>query len=460
MFTHLDLGTPESDWLASGLLEHVPRLELTGLRRLVVISAHPDDETLGAGALIATAARLGVPVTVIVATAGEGSHPDSPTHRPDQLAVIRRREVLAAIHRLAPAARVVQLSIADGRIGESTAALTNEIGSAVVGSGAGTWLVAPWSADRHPDHAVVSAAARDVGATAGCRLLEFPVWAWHWAKPGDGTLPPDILVGLEISDEISCVKDLALAEHRSQTEPLSARSGDEPVVGAAFQAHFRRNLEVFVEISGALSTTEEPPESLGRDYFDRFYGAGPDPWGFESRWYEQRKRAVTVASLPRQRFSAAFEPGCAIGVLTAELAERCERLLASDIAAAPLEVARARLKGRDSVTFAQLQVPSEWPAGPFDLVMISEIGYYCGHDDLSDLIQRAVRSLTDDGVVVACHWRHPVADYPLSGDQVHEQLRAESGLVVLAEHLEEDFRLDVLVRPPAVSVARLEGLIG
>ncbi|MEP6561765.1 MAG: PIG-L family deacetylase, partial [Nakamurella sp.] len=70
----------------------MPRLELTGLRRLVVISAHPDDETLGAGALIATAARLGVPITVIVATAGEGSHPDSPTHRPDQLAVIRRRE--------------------------------------------------------------------------------------------------------------------------------------------------------------------------------------------------------------------------------------------------------------------------------------------------------------------------------------------------------------------------------
>ena len=37
---------------------------------------------------------------------------------------------------------------------------------------------------------------------------------------------------------------------------------------------------------------------------------------------------------------------------------------------------------------------------------------------------------------------------------MHERLRAESGLAVLAEHVEEDFRLDVLVRPPAVSVAR------
>jgi hypothetical protein len=147
-------------------------------------------------------------------------------------------------------------------------------------------------------------------------------------------------------------------------------------------------------------------------------------------------------------------------VLTAELAERCDRLLASDIAAAPLETARQRLAVRDGVTFAQLQVPSEWPAGPFDLVVLSEIGYYCDHDDLSDLIGRAVQSMTDDGVLLACHWRHPVADYPLSGDQVHEQLRAESGLVLQAEHLEEDFRLDVLVRRTVPSVARREGLTG
>jgi hypothetical protein len=60
---------------------------------------------------------------------------------------------------------------------------------------------------------------------------------------------------------------------------------------------------------------------------------------------------------------------------------------------------------------------------------------------------------------VACHWRHPVADYPLSGDEVHELLRRQSGLDLLVEHVEEDFRLDVLVTPPAVSVARREGLV-
>jgi len=469
LFTHLDHGTPESTWRASGFLNRVPTLDLAGLRRLVVISAHPDDETLGAGALIATAGRRGVPVTVIVATAGEGSHPESPTHRPDQLGAVRRREVLAAITRLAPAATVIQLSLTDGRLADSIAELVDEIRlaaevladpGAASGSDVGTWLVAPWSADRHPDHAAVSAAARQVAAGVECRLLEFPVWAWHWGSPGDGVLPLETMVGLPVSEEMRVVKDLALAEHRSQTEPLSDQPGDEPVVGTGFQEHFRRHLEVFVDVPVALSTVREPSESLGRDYFDQFYGAGPDPWGFESRWYEQRKRAITMASLPRQRFSAAFEPGCAIGVLTAELADRCDRLLASDIALAPLATARQRLAGREGVAFAQLEVPGEWPAGPFDLVVLSEIGYYCDRDDLAELIRLAVDSLTDDGVLLACHWRHAVVDYPLSGDQVHEQLRAESGLIVQAEHLEEDFRLDVLVRPTEVSVARREGLTG
>ena len=105
-------------------------------------------------------------------------------------------------------------------------------------------------------------------------------------------------------------------------------------------------------------------------------------------------------------------------------------------------------------------MPQEWPDGHFDLIVLSEIGYYCGPADLSRLIRSAVASLTTDGVLVACHWRHPVAEYPISGDAVHRQLRAESGLAVLSEHVEEDFLLDVLVRPPVRSVARRDGLLG
>ena len=40
--------------------------------------------------------------------------------------------------------------------------------------------------------------------------------------------------------------------------------------------------------------------SLTVDYFDRVYASSDDPWGFASRWYERRKRQLTMASLPRE----------------------------------------------------------------------------------------------------------------------------------------------------------------
>ena len=56
--------------------------------------------------------------------------------------------------------------------------------------------------------------------------------------------------------------------------------------------------------------------TLQAGYFDSMYAASPDPWGLQSRWYEARKYAISVAMLPQRRYARAFEPGCSIGVLT------------------------------------------------------------------------------------------------------------------------------------------------
>jgi len=457
-FDHRDAGTSAERWSAVGLIDDAPALDITGLQRLIVIAAHPDDESLGAGGLIATAAAVGAAVDVVVATTGESSHPDSPSWGPAELAPLRRAEVRAAVRRLAPTARLHQLDLGDGRLAASVDELAREICS-VMGdfdtgdggrSGQGVWLAAPWRHDRHPDHAAAAEAAQQVAEATGSRLLEFPLWAWHWARPGDGTFERSGLIALDLSAAVVQAKELALAEHRSQTEPLSAAAGDEAIIQPRFSEHFRRPREMFIDTESA---------SLDRRFFDDFYASGPDPWGFENRWYEKRKRALTVACLPRERFASAFEPGCAIGVLTAELAPRCDHLLSTDISELPLRQARERLAGCPGVRFEQLRVPQEWPPGRFDLVVLSEIGYYCGPADLDLLIAAATSSLTPDGVLVACHWRHPVRDYPMAGDAVHDRIRRGSGLALLSEHVEEDFRLDVLVRPPAVSVARRDGLL-
>jgi SAM-dependent methyltransferase len=200
--------------------------------------------------------------------------------------------------------------------------------------------------------------------------------------------------------------------------------------------------------------------TVGADYFDQMYATSPDPWGFTSRWYERRKYAITLAMLPRERYADAFEPGCSIGVLTRQLAGRCDRLLSCDGAAAAVAAAAERTADCANVTVEQRTFPGGWPAGDFDLIVLSEVLYYFGGGDLSRVLDLAVGALRPGGTLIAVHWRHPVPEYPRSGDEVHAALAARPGLARLAEHREPDFLAEVYLAAdgPAVSVAQAAGL--
>lgn len=194
--------------------------------------------------------------------------------------------------------------------------------------------------------------------------------------------------------------------------------------------------------------------TLGPDYFADVYAASADPWGFTTRWYEERKYALTLAMLPRRRYADAFEPGCSIGVLTALLAPRCDRLLSCDVAPEALRQARRRSPG---TRVERRMIPREWPDGRFDLIVFSELLYYLGERDLRTVAELGAGSLNPGGHLLAVHWRHPVPDYPRTGDEAHAALR-RTGLSVLAEHREADFLAEVYVNGDPVSVAAGEGL--
>lgn len=196
--------------------------------------------------------------------------------------------------------------------------------------------------------------------------------------------------------------------------------------------------------------------TLPPTYFDDLYRDNQDPWGFQDRPYERRKRALTLAALPDTRYATAFEPGCSIGVLSVELASRCDALLAADVSAAAVAQARRRVPAH--VTVEQLAVPDQWPAGRFGLIVLSEMAYYL---DLPACRELALLATTRADVLLALHWRHPVEDYPLSGDTVHDELAAAAataGLARLVHHEEADLLLDVWSADPR-SVAARTGLV-
>ena len=195
--------------------------------------------------------------------------------------------------------------------------------------------------------------------------------------------------------------------------------------------------------------------TLPTDYFDAMYAGSKDPWGFRDRWYELRKRAVTMAALPAARYTRAFEPGCSVGVLTTDLAERCDTVVAYDPSRAAVDAARAAVTTRSTIEVRQGRVPQDWPEGTFDLVVLSEVAYYLEPGDLTQLVDRCLSSLVEGGTLLSCHWRHEVEDYPATGDEVHAALGERRELYGLVHHLEEDFVLDVWSHGRTPSVARL-----
>lgn len=180
--------------------------------------------------------------------------------------------------------------------------------------------------------------------------------------------------------------------------------------------------------------------SLPAAYFDDMYARSDDPWGFRTRWYEARKRALLLASLQSERYSTGFEPGCSIGVTTSGLSTRVDRLVAMD--SAPRALAQARAAVRGGVDFLQGQIPRDWPSGAFDLVVISEVAYYLEPAECEHLAELAAQAAAE---LVVVHWRHPVQDYPLGGDAVNEifaSAASRHGLEQLLLHIEPDFRID------------------
>ncbi|SDX95186.1 Nodulation protein S (NodS) [Modestobacter sp. DSM 44400] len=191
--------------------------------------------------------------------------------------------------------------------------------------------------------------------------------------------------------------------------------------------------------------------SLDAGFFDEMYAVADDPWSMRTRWYERRKYDLSTAVLPRRRYGDGLEVGCSVGELTARLAGRCDRLTAWDTSATAVARATARLAGHPGVRVEQASAPAT-PLPSVDLLVLSEVLYYLDPGDLQTLLGQVRTALRPDGTLLAVHWRHPVPEYPQTGDAVHETLRAGLPWPRVATHEEPDLLLDCWVAAPAADV--------
>jgi 2-polyprenyl-3-methyl-5-hydroxy-6-metoxy-1,4-benzoquinol methylase len=187
-------------------------------------------------------------------------------------------------------------------------------------------------------------------------------------------------------------------------------------------------------------------ETLSRQYFEDLYAASADPWQFETSKYEQQKYQATLDAVGSGHGDA-LEIGCAIGIFTRLLSIRYRSVLAIDIAETALAIARRRCADRPNVEFRQLQLPDHLPDGRFDLIILSEVGYYWTMKDLSVFTKWLQGALRPSGLCALVHWTGET-DYPLTADQVHDYVgqAVRPDLQQRFSKREALYRLDVLAK--------------
>ena len=193
-----------------------------------------------------------------------------------------------------------------------------------------------------------------------------------------------------------------------------------------------------------------PPETpLPADHFELKYAREPDPWRYVSSPYEHEKYEATLGALPDSNYGRALELGCSVGVFTARLAERCSSVDAPDCSPSALTAAKRRCGGLAGVDFTCCSLPDGFPVerGAWNLIVMSELGYYLTPPQLRQLRSLIIAALAENGDLVLVHWLGNSEDHRMSGDAVHDTFVTQSrDLHHLCGVRRAEYRLDVFRR--------------
>jgi len=236
-------GTGADAWRGDARLAAVPAASAGDLvppgARLVVVAPHPDDEILACGGLLQLLAR---PPLLVAVTDGEASHPGSAAWPPERLRATRPGETLAALACLGiDAAPMLRLGIPDGGVKAAEADLAQQLAGIVE---PGDVLVTTWRYDGHPDHEATARACAAAAAQRGARLLEVPIWGWHWSAPTDTAMPLTDAAKLLLTPANLARKRAAMACFASQVQPDAGRGAD-PVLTAAILDRLLNPFELY-----------------------------------------------------------------------------------------------------------------------------------------------------------------------------------------------------------------------
>jgi LmbE family N-acetylglucosaminyl deacetylase len=144
-----DGGTPVETW--TGWDRSFAPVNLGDCHGMTIIAPHPDDETLGLGATVATLCAAGVDVQVVSVSDGGAAYPGLSAADRAELERVRGTEVRRSVGLLG-AGEPIRLAMPDGELSRHEQRLTDRIATLLADFPAGRWCAATWRGDGHPDH--------------------------------------------------------------------------------------------------------------------------------------------------------------------------------------------------------------------------------------------------------------------------------------------------------------------
>lgn len=348
---------------------------------LLVLAPHPDDEILGAGAIMARTVQNGDRVSVVVLTDGTRSDPDVPA---EQLRQRRRDECREGLKTIVGAEiPLLFLEQPDGFLAQSDIGISGDTPLAnFLSAAAPDTIIVTDPSDSHPDHkAAFGFATRLMSAGHGSQLKVMPV-----GQRVDGVFNPEGFEEFPVGP-LSSRKCAAIACHRSQTLGGGGFMLSPEITADFVQTEF---LKTVYDRNDCLS------DAVPSDHFDAIFTDSPDPWRYHTEPYERDRFQRTVTAIAGRRYRSALELGCANGALTEHLAPLCNWLLATDASEVALNLARARLAAHTNVAWQQANLPEQTPAGRFDLIVASDMLYYLGLKGVSALMGKLEKSASRD----------------------------------------------------------------
>jgi len=402
--------------------------------RLLVVAAHPDDETLGAGGFLRAVHAAGGRVRLVVATDGEAAFPRAGPAVRAALARTRRDELDRALGALGlDGIEVHRLGLPDSGLADVDCELVEALRPLAADADA---CLAPWVHDPHPDHAAAGRATL-AAAPVGAHRFGYPIWTWPWGDPDDPRLPwPQLFVH----------RNDPARPRRPSAGPCVATRRSWARAPTAERPSCRRRCSPTSTPAARRSSGSRPRPVPRRSGSRRSTGTAaairgaPAPAGTSGASWPCSRPAcpLPVTSTPPSRAAApASSPGCSVPAADA--------VTASDFTPAAVESTRAATAGMAGVAVAELALPDPRavPEG-VDLVVCSEVLYYLGPDDLAAVVELIARAARPGADIALLHWSGQAAESPQDAWATHRAFLDDPRFSTVVEHVDAEFLLHVV----------------